>query len=379
MELTKEYIDSENEEISIFCYAGELNLKTQDYLRLESSDFAPLRDLVDTTTGKFPESVKIANECLAVIVQLLSQDKRDDAIELMKIMQKNFEKSTDPKVIAASGALGDKIYLADIRFDQLVGNFRSGLAGSDEKYLQAGRDMAELENMGPTIYAEVINVARWLEQSGNIKKAGELLETLSGTLAKGKNKNLQEGAEQALTRFKTRSNLLGKSFKVAGRNRAAVEFDNKDLENKVVMIYFWSSQNLNSIQPLSSFLQLYAAYEGRGFEIVTYCVDTNPENAITMFGSNPPPWKNLFYNEKNADHKQMLRNSGVQFLPYVLLLDRDGKVTDINVPFTMIQPKLEPLLGSPLDQPASQAEPIEEKSDGSTEEKEEAMSEKKSG
>ena len=85
MELTKEYIDSENEEISIFCYAGELNLKTQDYLRLESSDFAPLRDLVDTTTGKFPESVKIANECLAVIVQLLSQDKRDDAIELMKI------------------------------------------------------------------------------------------------------------------------------------------------------------------------------------------------------------------------------------------------------------------------------------------------------
>lgn len=366
IDLIAEFKDNKNLEIRRFCQSGEINLKTQDYLRLDTSEFTPLRDTIETATAEFPDSEQIANECLSVIVQLLSRQKREQSVEVMKIMQKNFAKSTEPKVIAIANSLGDKIFLANIRFDQIVGNLQSGLEGAQQKYVQAGREMARLDTMGPSVYTEVINVSRWLEQNGNTNAAIELLDTLNETLKTTDKSDMKKGARQAVARIKTRSALLGKPLTIAGRNRDADEFENEVLNGKVTMVYFWSTTKPQSVQPLASFLPLYASYQERGLEIVTYCIDTNPENAITLFGSNPPPWQNLFYNEKNKDHKEMLRNSGVQFLPYVVLLDRDRKVTDINVPFGLIQPKLEALLGPKPDSgSATDTPPSDETKDSS--------------
>ncbi len=69
---------------------------------------------------------------------------------------------------------------------------------------------------------------------------------------------------------------------------------------------------------------------GRNVQCVGVCVDQEVKQAMSIFDREDTGWKNI-YRTTNADDEASIKSTKVQFVPYVMLLDQQHRVRDINV------------------------------------------------
>ena len=110
------------------------------------------------------------------------------------------------------------------------------------------------------------------------------------------------------------------------------------------------------MQPL---LLFYERFREDGFEVVTISIDENASEALSVFGEQQPPWISLVRSDESFE--AMLNNLGVQMVPYMILVDKTGKVYKIHVPLRDLEPSLLKLLGKAED---SQSEPAASEESG---------------
>ena len=98
----------------------------------------------------------------------------------------------------------------------------------------------------------------------------------------------------------------------------------------MVVVFFWSVGVPESARLMQALLPLYHVYKDLGLEVVAICIDKDVETAVNIFEDRLPPWQALFQHDEEA-YQLMLDDFGIQMLPYTLIIDKAGVVTDINV------------------------------------------------
>lgn len=115
-----------------------------------------------------------------------------------------------------------------------------------------------------------------------------------------------------------------------------------DLRGKVVLIDFWASWCRPCRMEMPNVKKAYAAFHGKGFEILGVSLDQKKEAWTGAIAQDGLPWKHVsdlaFWNNAAA------QLYGVTSIPYTVLVDKDGKVLAKNLRGPALEAKLAEVL-----------------------------------
>jgi thiol-disulfide isomerase/thioredoxin len=128
-----------------------------------------------------------------------------------------------------------------------------------------------------------------------------------------------------------RQELLGKPMPIWGADLTGTPIEEKALEGKVVLLDFWATWCGPCLAEFPHLKLLYQKYKEKGFEIVSYNVDSEPERLHNYLARNPLPW--IILSQESTERTglpSLSRYYGAKSLPVVLLRDRAGKTLLID-------------------------------------------------
>ena len=104
-------------------------------------------------------------------------------------------------------------------------------------------------------------------------------------------------------------------------------FDLSQLKGKVVLIQYWATW----CEPCKSDMPLLKELRGKfkGFEVVGVCLDNDKKEMAGFLAENDPHWPQLF-DEGGLDGRYAV-SMGIQTLPTMILIDKQGKVVNRNI------------------------------------------------
>ena len=98
----------------------------------------------------------------------------------------------------------------------------------------------------------------------------------------------------------------------------------------------------------------YEKYRDKGFEVVGVNIDEDPQMVQRFLALQPLPWTTVISADANArgfEHPLAVK-CGIDAIPFLVLIGRDGKVSAIHVGGEKLEQKLAQMLG-----PAAPAAP----------------------
>ena len=123
-----------------------------------------------------------------------------------------------------------------------------------------------------------------------------------------------------------RHELLGKPMPIWGVDLKGNQIEEKTLDGKIVLLDFWATWCGPCIAEFPHLKLLYQKYKDKGFEIVSYSVDSDQEKLLAYLERNPLPWIVLSKEStERAGLPPLSRYYGAKAVPVVLLRDWSGK------------------------------------------------------
>lgn len=187
------------------------------------------------------------------------------------------------------------------------------------------------------------------EFAGKEDDAKKWYEVLAGKYGKHP---LGEKGAGALRRL----NSDGKEFQLASTQlNSNAPFNVAALRGKTVVVYYWASWNSQCAQDLFKLMTLTKAFNGpTGLQVVTVNLDNDAAAATAFLQKNPSPGIHLFEKPGGLDGA-LAKQYGVNVLPQLFLIGRDGKVVSHTVQMSSVEDELKKLL-SPGDKPDDKAD-----------------------
>jgi thiol-disulfide isomerase/thioredoxin len=188
--------------------------------------------------------------------------------------------------------------------------------------------------------------ARELEAVGQVEAARAIYEMVRAKFAGHEDERLRESAAQTLLLADKRYEQLGQPLQLTGETVDGKTFDTATIDDKVVVVQFWTSSDLASELRIAELRKLYLRYHERGLEIVGVCLDEDDTTLNTDSANQEFAWPTI----RNADPRQrgfsdpnVVRN-GIAAVPYALLVDTDGTVVALNPNKDQMRASIEELL-----------------------------------
>jgi thiol-disulfide isomerase/thioredoxin len=186
-----------------------------------------------------------------------------------------------------------------------------------------------------------------LERTDHYKAAEQVLQLITQRFSTGQDKELAAKAKDTVDSAGKRLALLGKPLEFVGKTLDGRPFDSTSLRGKVVLIDFWATWCGPCLDELPNIKKAYEEYKDKGFEVVGYNLDDNEEDLQRFFAVQQLPWATIV----SADPKRtgfespLATACGVQSIPFLVLLDTEGKVIALHVQGEKLSAKLAELLG----------------------------------
>jgi len=97
------------------------------------------------------------------------------------------------------------------------------------------------------------------------------------------------------------------------------------LRGKVVLLYFWASWSNLSNRELPNTKVVYGKYHGDGFAVIGISLDYDRQALSGFLEAERLPWPQIYDNDQRVS---LAESYGIEFVPTLLLIDREGVVRD---------------------------------------------------
>jgi len=146
-----------------------------------------------------------------------------------------------------------------------------------------------------------------------------------------------------------RLDLVGKPIELEGKLLDGQVFDWNSYRGKVVLIDFHASWCGPCRMEVPNVLKNYKAYHDKGFEVVGVNMDTDPKLAQKYIDDTGAKFPTIYSEDPKAQgwEAPLAVKYGVNAIPRVILVDKDGNVVSTNARGPKLAKLLEQLLGPP--------------------------------
>ena len=139
-----------------------------------------------------------------------------------------------------------------------------------------------------------------------------------------------------------RLSSVGKSIPLQGKlANTSGSFDLGALKGKVVLIQYWATW----CEPCKADMPLLKELRGKfkeQFEVVGVCLDNTKADMMAFLKQDDPRWPQLF--EEGGLDSRLANELGIQTLPTMILIDKQGKVVNRNIRAQELEGELKKLL-----------------------------------
>lgn len=267
---------------------------------------------------------------------------QDEATEVLKLIGNRFSNHAE---------LGEeaKELLLKTQFREKVIAAMSGGRQEIQSLFLAIRDMLkDKEKLSVEVLDNTLNAGQVLEFNGHLEDASRVFEAIGKAFKDFPDKNLAKQAELSVAFAKTRLDVIGKDIEIEGSYIDGSPFSWEKFKGKVVLVDFWATTSSPWHSSLPNLKAAYDRFHAEGFEVIGINVDRVRQNAYDYLRSARLPWPMVM--DEVATGIQGNPNAiryGVQAVPFVMLVGRDGKVADIHVRGPRLTKRIEELIDMP--------------------------------
>ena len=156
-------------------------------------------------------------------------------------------------------------------------------------------------------------------------KYNSMVEKYSDLLVKAKDPMVVRMGKRLLGEKRFLS-LPGSEIQLAGKLLNGSEFNFESYKGKVVLIDFWATWCGPCVGEIPNVKKMYDAYHEKGFDIVGISCDSDKQRLEQFLKDREIPWAQMLDADTNVDECTLCDYYGVNGIPTMVLLGKDGKV-----------------------------------------------------
>lgn len=170
------------------------------------------------------------------------------------------------------------------------------------------------------------------EYSGNLELSQQLADFVSANLSSHPASISIQQAREIVDDHQRRVGILGKQLNIPdllGFDGNPLNWD--DYRGKTVLVDFWATDCVFCLQEMPKVREAYDQLSDKGLEVIAINMNANPEAIRNEVINSNYPWRNFFFASQPGFESQFAKEIGLRAIPYILLIDPDGKVTRIHL------------------------------------------------
>lgn len=154
------------------------------------------------------------------------------------------------------------------------------------------------------------------------------------------------GLEAQLKRAEAQKRVIGAPLQ---------DFQEKDLEGqsvsiasrkgKVVLLDFWATICPPCVREMPNVVKTYEKYHDKGFEIIGISLDQDKDSLTTFLQEKKMTWPQIY--DGKAFEGKLPTQYGVDRMPTTFLLDKEGKLIDLDLRGDELEAAVSKALGEP--------------------------------
>lgn len=173
-----------------------------------------------------------------------------------------------------------------------------------------------------------------IEYTGNLEHASAVMATIEENFALLKAPQLIAEAKPVIEGFKKRIALIGQPLDFSGQKvlLTGKEFEASAIAGKITLVDFWATWCGPCRAEFPNLRELYKKYQDKGFEIIGVNLDDAEDDVSTFLVKESLPWIHLRSMDKSLEGfaNPLSQKLSITAIPFMLLLDREGKVVHIH-------------------------------------------------
>ncbi len=295
-----------------------------------------------------------SNVVMGVSIQamntLLSLGFDEQAREVLDMVVEAYKDSDDPGLAGEAARLTERALFMDAEIEPKFNAVLAKRSGADNLFMTELTKLLEASPPGSLTLEKGARYIGMMQQTGQYELARKLCHLFQNAFANSADQDLKKQLDQLSQATLRRLDLLGKPLMVEARRLDGAALDFSLYQDKVVLVVFFAAFDPRCQQEMLNIKDIYKKYHEHGFEVVAVSIDPNREQLKQFLDQAKFPWV-------TATNNKFAEQCGADMLPFGILLDRGGKVTDIFVQGPALETKLKTLLGPSSAQPPSTQPP----------------------
>lgn len=281
---------------------------------------------------------------------LLNQGHLREATIVRERVQETFQDHENPQLAAAAVELELRAGLTN--FQLQVQSVMGGQVTQEESLLSSAEALLTTGEVGAPKLNVILSAAIDLEYGGHIEVASQIYDWIEKAYQDHEDERLAENATMSVAMGRLRLGMVGQAIELSGKTETGEEFDWNHYAGKVVLVDFWATHCAPCLAEIPNLKRVYEQFHEAGFEVVGVNLDYDAGKAIRFIQKEQLPWVTLLSEEDGSNPNA--ERYGVQAIPFVALVGRDGKVAALHVRGPELSPKIEEMLGDSLREPPAE-------------------------